>query len=76
MQNLLFIYLNKEKHENNRSLLQSLTAKLKEKLKSILQLQIKALCLSQTEETFHIPELQVWEVFQNFSPGKSEDGET
>lgn len=72
MQNLLFIYLSKEKHENNRSLLQSLMAKLKEKLKSILQLQIKALCLSQTEEIFHIPKPQF---FQNFSPGKSEDGE-
>lgn len=50
--------------------------KLKEKLKSILQLQIKSFHLSQTEEILYIPEPQSWEVFQNFFPGKSEDGET
>lgn len=62
-----FIYLNKEKHENSRSLLQSLMPKLKEKLKSVLQLQIKSLHLSQTEEIPHIPEPQSWEDFQNLS---------
>lgn len=50
--------------------------KLEEKLKSILQLQVQSLHLSQTEEIPHIPEPQSREVFQNFFPSKSEGRET
>lgn len=58
-----FIYLSKKKPENSRSLLQSLMPKLKEKLKSTLQLQIKSLQVSQTEE--------ISLIFLNLNPGKS-----
>lgn len=50
--------------------------KLKEMLKSTLQLQINSLHLSQIDKIPHVPEPQSWEVFQHFFPGKSEDRET